>query len=345
MLRIDTHHHIVPPDYRNALRKAGIDEAGGRAVPDWSPDAVAADDGRTRRGHGHRCRYLPRARPSCPNASDASALARDVNDYSADLVASQPDRFGFFATVPMPHVAESVAETVRALDELNADGVVLLANNEASTSARTAKTTCSPRWTRARRWSSSIPPSCPAPPCPVSCRSPPTSCLDTTRAAYLLVRNGIRQQVPEHPLHPEPCRRVRPLCVAPDGHGDHERHRAQPRRHPRRFLRVLLRHRVCRRAPPPCRRCWRSPSRDTSPSAPTSRSHPLAVGKLFAAGLETYPADRRRQREPSIAPTRWRCSRDSARAPAPAPPSRIDTARHIASRIVMRGVARLISTR
>ena len=39
MLRIDTHHHLIPPDYRKALQKAGIDEAGGRAVPDWSPDA------------------------------------------------------------------------------------------------------------------------------------------------------------------------------------------------------------------------------------------------------------------------------------------------------------------
>ena len=59
-----------------------------------------------------------------------SALARDLNDYGADLVVSAPDRFGFFATVPMPHIDESVAETVRALDELKADGVVLLANND-----------------------------------------------------------------------------------------------------------------------------------------------------------------------------------------------------------------------
>ena len=36
MLRIDTHHHLIPPDYRKALQKAGIDEAGQRALPDWS---------------------------------------------------------------------------------------------------------------------------------------------------------------------------------------------------------------------------------------------------------------------------------------------------------------------
>ena len=38
MLRIDTHHHAIPTDYRNLLRKAGLDEAGGRAVPEWSPE-------------------------------------------------------------------------------------------------------------------------------------------------------------------------------------------------------------------------------------------------------------------------------------------------------------------
>jgi hypothetical protein len=33
MLRIDTHHHAIPTDYRNLLRKAGFDEDGGRALP------------------------------------------------------------------------------------------------------------------------------------------------------------------------------------------------------------------------------------------------------------------------------------------------------------------------
>jgi hypothetical protein len=36
MLRIDTHHHVIPPDYRKALHKAGLVEAGGRELPEWS---------------------------------------------------------------------------------------------------------------------------------------------------------------------------------------------------------------------------------------------------------------------------------------------------------------------
>ncbi|BBY25898.1 hypothetical protein MSTO_61030 [Mycobacterium stomatepiae] len=63
-----------------------------------------------------------------PNPADAAALAREVNEYLAAVVAAQPDRFGFFATIPMPHVKESAAEAVRSLDELHAEGVILLAN-------------------------------------------------------------------------------------------------------------------------------------------------------------------------------------------------------------------------
>jgi hypothetical protein len=44
-----------------------------------------------------------------PNPADAAALARVLNDYTPDLVASAPDRFGFLATVPMSHVDEPVA--------------------------------------------------------------------------------------------------------------------------------------------------------------------------------------------------------------------------------------------
>ncbi len=129
MLRIDTHHHMIPPDYRKALRRAGIDEAGQRAVPDWSP----AGSLQTMADLDVATAILSVSTPGTtflPNPADAAALARDLNDYGSDLVASAPDRFGLFATVPMPHIDESVAETVRALDDLKADGVVLLANND-----------------------------------------------------------------------------------------------------------------------------------------------------------------------------------------------------------------------
>src|SRR5271166_1648908 len=128
MSRIDTHHHMIPPDYAKALRDIGLDGAGGRALPDWSAEGSL----RTMAELGVAAAVLSVSAPGTsflPAAADAAALARDLNDYAVEVVAAQPDRFGFFATVPMPHVDEAVTETVRALDDLNADGVVLLANH------------------------------------------------------------------------------------------------------------------------------------------------------------------------------------------------------------------------
>ena len=96
MLRIDTHHHLIPPGYRNALQKAGLSEAGGRALPDWSPEASL----QTMAELGVGTAMLPVSTPGTaflPNPADAAALARDLNDYTAELVAAQRDRFGFFA--------------------------------------------------------------------------------------------------------------------------------------------------------------------------------------------------------------------------------------------------------
>ncbi|MFD4406821.1 hypothetical protein ACFWPH_29060 [Nocardia sp. NPDC058499] len=37
-----------------------------------------------------------------PDSGEAAALARELNDFSAELVAARPQQFGFFATLPMP---------------------------------------------------------------------------------------------------------------------------------------------------------------------------------------------------------------------------------------------------
>jgi hypothetical protein len=36
--RIDVHHHILPPAYTAWLRAQGIEDGGGRPLPDWSLD-------------------------------------------------------------------------------------------------------------------------------------------------------------------------------------------------------------------------------------------------------------------------------------------------------------------
>src|SRR5271169_3573678 len=128
MLRIDTHHHLIPPDYRKALQQAELSAAGGRELPEWSPEASLQAMAELGVGTAILSVSTP-GTAFMPNPAGASALARDLNDYTAGLAAAHPERFGFFATAPLPHIDESVAEIVRSLDELHADGVVLLANN------------------------------------------------------------------------------------------------------------------------------------------------------------------------------------------------------------------------
>jgi predicted TIM-barrel fold metal-dependent hydrolase len=195
MLRIDTHHHVIPPDYRKALHKAGLVEVGGRELPEWSVEtslqAMAELNVSTA--------ILSVSTPGTaflPDPADAAALARDVNDYTAELAAAQPDRFGFFATVPLPNIDEAVAETVRALDDLNADGVVLLANNAGTYLGEEGQDALFAALDERSAVVFIHPGELPGPTAP---DVPPFAAdflLDTTRAAYLLVRNGIRSSYP-----------------------------------------------------------------------------------------------------------------------------------------------------
>ncbi|MET8874077.1 amidohydrolase family protein [Nocardia sp. NPDC004604] len=124
--RIDVHQHLVPRDYADWLRAKGVVAAGGRELPDWSPDSALALMDR----YSIATAILSLSTPGTHlgDAAEARGWARRVNETGADLVRAHPDRFGLFATVPLPDVAGSVEEIAHAYDELNADGVVLLAN-------------------------------------------------------------------------------------------------------------------------------------------------------------------------------------------------------------------------
>jgi predicted TIM-barrel fold metal-dependent hydrolase len=195
MPRIDTHQHLIPPDYRKALQKAGIGEAGGRQLPEWNTD-TALD---TMAELDIATAIVSVSTPGTtflPDPADAAALARDLNDYTAEVAAAQPDRFGFFATVPMPHVEKSVAEVTRALDELNADGVVLLANSAGSYLGEDGQDALFAALDARSAVVFIHPADLPGPTIPGVQPFATDFLLDTTRAAYLLVRNGIRTRYP-----------------------------------------------------------------------------------------------------------------------------------------------------
>jgi len=114
MNRIDTHHHVVPPEYAAWLRRRGK-EAGGLPIPDWSSEAALAlmDE------RGVETAILSVSTPGVHLGDDAEAraLARDVNEYAAAMVRSHPGRFGFFATLCLPDVRGSLIELEHAISD------------------------------------------------------------------------------------------------------------------------------------------------------------------------------------------------------------------------------------
>ncbi|NEB03508.1 amidohydrolase family protein [Streptomyces sp. SID13726] len=193
--RIDVHQHLVPGLYRDALAKSGIADAGGRALPDWSPEAALELMDLL----GTETAILSVSTPGTAFLTDpaeAADLARRLNDFSADLALSHPDRFGWFATLPLPDVEAAAEEAERALSELGADGVTLLANNQGAYLGAEDQDAL---WRVLDTHAAVVfvhPADLPA---PAVDGIPPFAAdflLDTTRAAYLLVRNGIVRRYP-----------------------------------------------------------------------------------------------------------------------------------------------------
>jgi 6-methylsalicylate decarboxylase len=339
VLRIDTHHHVIPPEYRTVLQQRGLLEAGGRALPEWSVDASSQAMAELNVGTAILSVSTP-GTAFLPSPADAAALARDLNDYTADLAAARPERFGYFATIPLPHIEESITEAVRALDELGADGVILLANNAGTYVGEDGQ---DPLFAALDERSAVVfihPGELPGPQVPGIVPFAVDFLLDTTRAAYLLVRNGITTRYPN----------IRFILGHGGGFVPYASHRmaitltAETGRSPADLLDEFAGFYfdtalTSSAAALPTLLAFARPGHVTFgsdwPYAPT------VAGKLFAAGLETYPA--------LDAQTRGAIERANALAlfprlgpaPQPIPQSPVRQLRHTLSRSVMRGVARM----
>lgn len=125
--RIDVHQHLVPKPYARWLRSHGVDAPGGRPLPDWS--LAAALELMDRQGIATAILSLTTPGAYLDDGSDAAYVARQANEYAAQLAADHPGRFGFFATLTLPDVKAALAEAAHALGGLSADGVMLLANS------------------------------------------------------------------------------------------------------------------------------------------------------------------------------------------------------------------------
>ena len=190
--RIDTHTHMIPPFWAEALAaKIGKPMWG---TPEWSLDSAISVMDRL----GTRIGMISLAAPSVVgwDGAERVEMTRKVNDYGMDLVRQRPDRLGYFATVPLPDVSAAVAEIGRALDVQGADGVLLLSSYNGVYLGDEAFT---PVWDRLERRKAVVfihpgnPELKPLPGVPQPVMDFP---MDTTRTALSLVTGNVLERCP-----------------------------------------------------------------------------------------------------------------------------------------------------
>ena len=124
---VDTHAHFVTAEYVAAAQAAGMSVPDQMpAWPTWSAEehlALMDECGIARS-------ILSISSPGVyfNSTDDAIDLSRTVNDAASSVQREHPQRFGFFASLPLPDVEAAMSEAVRALDRLGAAGFCLMSN-------------------------------------------------------------------------------------------------------------------------------------------------------------------------------------------------------------------------
>jgi 6-methylsalicylate decarboxylase len=125
--RIDTHHHATPPELQDWLVRQGILPPDQTHWPRWArwdvESTLAVMDAN---GIEAGVASTPAPFDIFADEAQAKAGARVCNEALAAVVREHPTRFGFFAYLPLPYVEASIDEAAYALDELKADGVLMM---------------------------------------------------------------------------------------------------------------------------------------------------------------------------------------------------------------------------
>jgi predicted TIM-barrel fold metal-dependent hydrolase len=124
--RIDVHHHILSPAYRNQQRERilAISDADPSALFNWTPEKAL--DEMDKYGIATGMGSIPLPGVWFGNVQEGRSIARQWNEYTAQLAKDHPGRFGLMAALPLPDQDGSLGEIEYAFDVLKADGIGLI---------------------------------------------------------------------------------------------------------------------------------------------------------------------------------------------------------------------------
>jgi 6-methylsalicylate decarboxylase len=127
---VDMHAHFTTPHYVEVAKAAGHVMPAGMPETYW-PQWTARQhlDLMDEAGIGHAVLSLPSPGVYFGDERAARSLAREVNEFCAEVVRQYRPRFGQFATLPLPDVDGSLTELAYCFDQLDVDGVALLSNH------------------------------------------------------------------------------------------------------------------------------------------------------------------------------------------------------------------------
>ncbi len=124
---IDVHHHCVLPEYEQAIVRSGAADLSRPLRKNSNVDELIDNLG-TFGIDGAVVNPLSVAGVHHGNDENARYLCQTTGEALAKFVSKYPQKLGFFAPVPFPHVDGALKATAYALDELKADGIIMLTN-------------------------------------------------------------------------------------------------------------------------------------------------------------------------------------------------------------------------
>jgi predicted TIM-barrel fold metal-dependent hydrolase len=124
---VDVHHHFIPPFWFEEVKEHISRQGGGRIVPNWygwsEQRALERMD-----EAGVATAVISISAPGVwfGDVAQGRRLSRETSLYATQMRQRHPQRFGFFAALPLPDIDGSLREIEYAFDQLKTDGVVLM---------------------------------------------------------------------------------------------------------------------------------------------------------------------------------------------------------------------------